>query len=56
MTYVDEYAAERRPATLLYESPELPRSEHVLRLAVSDRINPESKYYWCTVDFAEVDA
>jgi hypothetical protein len=53
---VDEYATHRIPGSMMYESPMLPRGEHTLQLRVTSRTNPQSKYYWFTVDFAEVEA
>jgi len=52
---VDEYAEERQPGTLYWESPLLSRGEHVLCLRVTGRANPRSKYYWVTVDYVEID-
>ena len=52
---IDEYAAKREPATMYWESPVMPRGEHVLRMTVTGRTNPKSRYYWATLDYVEVD-
>lgn len=52
---IDQYAEERRPGTLYWESPALSRGEHELCLRVTGKANPRSKYYWVTVDYVEID-
>jgi len=52
---VDEYAPHRMPRVMYYESPVLPRGEHSLTLTVTGQTNPQSKYYWVTVDCVEID-
>ena len=54
-TPIDEYAPHRVPGSMLFESPVLPRGEHTLTLNVTGLTNPKSKYYWVTVDYAEID-
>ncbi len=55
VTVVDEYAPHRMPRTLFYETPVLPRDEHVMTVTVTGNTNPHSKYYWITVDCVEID-
>lgn len=56
VSVIDQYAEERRPGTLCWESPMLSRGEHTLSLRVTGKANPRSKYYWVTVDYVEIDA
>jgi hypothetical protein len=56
VSIVDEYAPQRMPRTMYFESPVLPRGEHVMTLTVTGQTNPQSKYYWVTVDAVEIDA
>ena len=52
---VDEYAPHRIPGSMLFESPVLPRGEHTMTLKVNGQTNPQSKYYWVTVDYVQID-
>lgn len=52
---IDEYAEKRLPGTMYWESPVLPRGEHVMSLRVVGRANPRSNYYWVTLDYLEID-
>jgi methyl-accepting chemotaxis protein len=55
MEEADEYAPHRIPGSMMFESSLLPRGEHTLQLKVTSRTNPQSKYYWFTVDYVEVE-
>jgi galactosylceramidase len=51
---VDFYSPTRAAHTLLWSSPELPPGEHIFRLVVSPRKNPQSRYFWASVAKVEI--
>jgi hypothetical protein len=53
---IDQYAPERVQGGLGWESPVLPRGEHVFVLTVLAESNPNSRYVWVNVDRFEIDA
>ncbi len=52
---IDQYARERHQGGLGWQSPVLPRREHVFELTVVGTANPESRYVWVNVDRVEID-
>ena len=54
-TLVDEYADGRIDRAMLWDSGPLTRGEHVLEAEVADEKNPQSRFFWVTVDRVEVD-
>jgi methyl-accepting chemotaxis protein len=52
-TIIDFYAPSRGHA-LMWESPELPLGEHTFHLTVSQKKNPESRYFWTSVAKVEI--
>jgi methyl-accepting chemotaxis protein len=54
-TTIDQYGTRRTPNALCWESPVLPRAEHVLCLTVLGEANPESHYVWINVDRVEIE-
>ncbi|HEY0870066.1 MAG TPA: methyl-accepting chemotaxis protein [Acidothermaceae bacterium] len=53
---IDQYAPEREQGGLGWQSPVLPRGEHVCVLTVLAESNPSSRYVWVNVDKFEVEA
>jgi methyl-accepting chemotaxis protein len=53
---IDQYAEERQQGGLGWQSPVLPRGEHVFELNVLGESNPNSRYVWVNVDRVEIDA
>jgi methyl-accepting chemotaxis protein len=51
---VDFHSPTRAAHTLLWSSPELPPGEHIFRLVVSPRKNPQSRYFWASVAKVEI--
>ena len=52
---IDQYAPAREQGGLGWQSPVLPRGEHVLVLTVLGESNPDSRYVWVNVDRFEID-
>ncbi len=50
---LDMYSPSRTGGVLMYESPTLPKGPHVLTVRVTGRWNPQSRYGWVTIDYAE---
>jgi hypothetical protein len=53
---IDQYAPERLQGGLAWQSPVLPRGEHVCVLTVLAESNPSSRYVWVNVDKFEIEA
>ncbi len=53
---IDQYAPEREQGGLGWQSPVLPRGEHVCVLTVLADANPNSRYVWVNVDRFEIEA
>jgi methyl-accepting chemotaxis protein len=53
-TVIDQYAAEREHGALYWESPQLPRGDHVFTLQVLGEANPKSRYVWINIDRVEI--
>jgi hypothetical protein len=53
---IDQYSAARVQGGLAWESPVLPRGEHVFTLTVLGECNPAAKYVWINVDNVQIDA
>jgi methyl-accepting chemotaxis protein len=53
---IDQYAPEREQGGLGWQSPVLPRGEHVCVLTVLAESNPSSRYVWVNVDKFEIEA
>ena len=54
-TEVDQYSPQRQRTVLSWESPLLQPGPHLLRVRVLPTKNAESRYFWVTVDRAEVE-
>jgi len=53
---IDQYAPEREQGGLGWQSPVLPRGEHVCVLTVLAESNPSSRYVWVNVDRFEIES
>jgi methyl-accepting chemotaxis protein len=51
---VDFYSPTRAAHTMLWTSPELALGEHVFRLVVSPKKDPQSRYFWASVAKVEI--
>jgi len=52
-TLIDYYSPQRG-RTLMWESPQLPPGEHTFHLRVSEKKNPQSRYFWSSVALVEI--
>ena len=52
-TLIDFYSPDRAH-TMLWESPELAPGEHTFHLVVSQKKNPQSRYFWVSLAKVEI--
>ena len=50
----DQYAEQRSPGHLLFQSPHLSKGEHTLTFTVTGRKNPYSQYLWAVLERIEI--